>query len=85
MDGKVKIVKCATENCYNDREFDTTNTKRTKFCLFCRTDNDEFATERQNAAEEDAVEKAADDAAQKVPAKFILGFESDGQAWGVKV
>lgn len=46
---------------------------------------DEFASERKNAAKEDAVEKAADDDAQKIPAKFVLGFESDGQTWGVTV
>jgi hypothetical protein len=40
MNTKIKIAKCDTENCYNEKEFNNTNTKRLKFCLHCRIDKE---------------------------------------------
>jgi hypothetical protein len=40
MDYEIKSEKCDTENCYNEKEFNNTNTKRLKFCLHCRIEHD---------------------------------------------
>jgi hypothetical protein len=40
MDYKIKSEKCDTENCYNEKEFNNTNTKRLKFCLHCRIEKE---------------------------------------------
>ena len=34
-DGLVPFRKCKTENCYNDKEFNNTNTGRLEYCIFC--------------------------------------------------
>ena len=34
-DGLVPYRKCETENCYNDKEFNNTNSGRLKYCIFC--------------------------------------------------
>ena len=40
---KVKSVRgwtfCSTENCYNEKEYNNSNTGRLKYCLFCRIEN----------------------------------------------
>ena len=34
-DGLVAFRKCETDNCYNDKQFNNTNTGRLQYCIFC--------------------------------------------------
>lgn len=34
-DGLVTFRKCKTETCYNEKEFNRTNTGRLPYCIFC--------------------------------------------------
>jgi hypothetical protein len=34
-DGLVPFRKCKTDSCYNEKEFNKTNTGRLQYCIFC--------------------------------------------------